>query len=350
VHIQENVELKDYTSLHAGGKAERLIELEFGDHLSEVIVAQKDGPIWVLGFGTNCLISDKGLPGTVILNRTGEIQQISPTRLRADSGVNWDDFVQRLITDNLWGLEFTSCIPGGVGAAVAGNIAAYGHKIADSFVEATMLDSKTGELEVWGKDKFKFDYRSSSLQRSENSSMIILDATFELSPRPNSELEYESALRVAKELNLKPDSLANRREIIIETRRRADALLTQTAEGAWTAGSFFRNPVVDEEQVEAIIAHEEEPGKTKEQILKQNQIHGQNKARVSASHVLLAAGFRRGQTWGKVRLDPEHILKVENMRGASAQEIYDVVQEIVGTVKENLGITLEPEVRFLGEF
>jgi len=188
------------------------------------------------------------------------------------------------------------------------------------------------------------------LQRPENKSKVILDATFELSPQSNSQLEYESALKVAAELNIKPDSMADRRKIIIETRRRADALYDENHQSTWTAGSFFRNPLVSPDQVEAIIAHEEVPGKTKEQILRQNQIHGQDSARVSAAHVLLAAGFTRGQSWGKVRLDPEHILKVENMHGASAQEIYDVVQEIVSTVKQKLGINLEPEVRFLGEF
>lgn len=136
----------------------------------------------------------------------------------------------------------------------------------------------------------------------------------------------------------------------METRRRSDSLFNDSAVGPWTAGSFFKNPVVDESQIEAIIANEEVAGKTKEQILRQNQIHGQNQARVSAAHVLLAAGFKRGQTWGQVRLDLEHVLKVENMGAATAQEIYAVVQEIIHTVKEKLGVTLVPEVRIMGEF
>ncbi len=351
VHIQEKVELRDYTSLHVGGPAERLIELSADDNLTQVINEQKKpGRIWVLGYGTNCLISDKGLPGTVIINRHGRIAKLSETTVKADSGTNWDDLVLSLINDNLWGLEFTSSIPGGVGAAVAGNIAAYGHKLSDRFVEATLLDSRNGQTEVWGKGRFNFDYRTSALQRPENGSMVLLDATFELGPQKNTELEYDSALKVAREMTMPPDTLANRRKIILETRRRADALYDPVAQRTWTAGSFFKNPLVDAAQVDAIIAHEETPDKSKEQILKQNLIHGQDRTRVSAAHVLLAAGFARGQSWGKVRLDPDHILKVENTRGATAQEIYDVVQEIIRTVKEKLGVTLEPEVRFLGEF
>jgi UDP-N-acetylmuramate dehydrogenase len=66
--------------------------------------------------------------------------------------------------------------------------------------------------------------------------------------------------------------------------------------------------------------------------------------------VLLAAGFKRGQSWGKVRLHPDHILKIENTGGASAQDIYNVVQEVVATVRQKLSIELEPEVRFIGYF
>jgi UDP-N-acetylmuramate dehydrogenase len=107
--------------------------------------------------------------------------------------------------------------------------------------------------------------------------------------------------------------------------------------------------LVDESQVQKILEHEEFKV-SREQLLRQNVIHGGDKTRVSAAHVLLAAGFERGQTWGEVRLHPNHILKIENTGNATAQEIYDVVQIILGTVEQKLGIKLEPEVRFLGEF
>lgn len=350
MHIQQNVDLKNYTSLKAGGKAGLLIKVEEQDNLAEVISAHRaKSPIWVLGFGTNCLISDNGLPGTVILNQVGQLQKINPTKFKVDSGVNWDIFIETLIGNNLWGLEFTSGIPGGVGAAIAGNIAAYGHKVADTFVEATILNGATGAVETWDNAKLGFDYRTSVLQLPDNKSLVVLDATFELNSQSSSELEYESALQISRELGVPPNSLINRRQIILEARRRAGSMLNDLSVGPWTAGSFFKNPRVDEAQIQAIIGHEEK-AISREQLLRQNVIHGQDKTRVSAAHVLLAAGFRRGQSWGDVRLNPEHILKIENIGGATAQEIYAVVQNIITTVKEKLGITLEPEVRFLGEF
>ena len=346
--LQYNVSLAGYTSLRAGGLARNLVEIEYGDKLKEV-VANSQKPVWVLGYGTNVLISDKGLSGTVIFNQVGNIEVLSNGQIRATSGANWDELVQTAIAHNLWGIEFTSGIPGGVGAAIAGDIAAYGQRIADSFVQATILDSGSGTIAIWDKSKFGFDYRSSYLQRPENSQMVILDATFQLSSTPTCDLEYDSAQRMAEELGIKPDTLQNRRKIIVETRRRAGSLLIDNTIGPWTAGSFFKNPLVNENQVQTILSYEE-TGVSREQLLRQNVIHGGNQARVSAAHVLLAAGFARGQTWGNVRLHPSHILKIENIGNASAQEIYNVVQLIIQTVQQKLNITLEPEVRILGEF
>lgn len=348
VRTQHQTDLKDFTSLYVGGPAATLITTEPGDSLVEIIAAQSD-PTHILGFGTNVLVSDKGLPGAVILNQAGKIDKTGEFSYRVDSGVVWDDFIQRLIADKAWGLEFTSGIPGGVGAAVAGNIAAYGHQVADRLVSATVLNNQSGEISIWDKDRFEFSYRSSSIQKPENQDNIILDATFELSPQIIAGLEYDSALHVAEELELQADTLENRRHIIMETRRRAGSLLTSQTSNHHTAGSFFKNPLVGEEQVEKILSFEEQ-GISRDQLLRQNKIHGGNQARVSAAHVLLAAGFKRGQTWGQVRLHPEHILKIENMGQATATDIYKVVQEIISTVQDKLSIVLEPEVRFFGEF
>ncbi len=303
------------------------------------------GQIWVFGSGTNSLISDEGLPGTVVINNSGKIKVVDD-EITVDSGVNWDDLVQFAISRDLYGMELMSGIPGGVGAAIVGNIAAYGQKIADTFVKSDVFNTKTGDIKTLTKEDLQFDYRTSSLA-SKKHDLVIVDATFKLSKTPTTQLEYDSALNVAKDLKLVPHSLKDRREIIMETRERAGSLLNKNAHA--TAGSFFKNPMVNQEQVDSILKYEE-AGVSKKQLLRQNKIHGGNSVRVSAAHVLLAAGFKRGQTWGNVRLHPDHILKIENTGKATASEIHDVVHFIKGAVKSRLGIDLEPEVRFIGEF
>jgi UDP-N-acetylenolpyruvoylglucosamine reductase len=98
------------------------------------------------------------------------------------------------------------------------------------------------------------------------------------------------------------------------------------------------------------LARYDESGKSLERIGEQNKIHGGSMHRASAAHVLLAAGFTRGMTWHRVRLHPQHVLKIETLEGATASEVYKVAQEIIRTVKDKLDITIVPEVRFLGHF
>ncbi len=345
--VQDQVTLAPYTSLHCGGIAERVIFCTSLADVREVLSSVNSTPLWILGYGTNVLISDKGLPGTTLLLHGGEINRENDM-LIADAGAWWDDVVRTSIEHELWGIELMSGIPGSVGAAVSGNIAAYGQQAASTLAWIEILDTSLKTLRKMSVAEIMFDYRSSSLQ--DNPELIITRAAFKLSRAETTPLTYESARVAAVKLNLNVEDLTDRREIILEARRRAGSLYLPTDPTAqYTAGSFFKNPLVSAEQA-LQLASFDETGKSLERIMKQNQVHGGTSKRVSAAHVLLAAGFSRGQTWGNVRLHPKHVLKLENTGGATAQEIYTVAQEIIQTVKQKLEITLEPEVKFLGDF
>lgn len=347
--VQSNVLLADHTSLKVGGLAENLIILEPGDNLQTILATIKTPKLWVIGGGTNSLISDDGLQGTVVINSVGTIRLLNDTTIQADSGVDWDELVKFAISHDLFGIEFMSGIPGTIGGAIVGNVAAYGQKVADILTEISVYDIEAQSTKKIRATDLNFSYRYSNLQQADNSHLIILNATFTLSKQTTSQLEYESALKVATELKITPRSLDDRRTIIMETRRRAGSLLNKTSTEHATAGSFFRNPLVKESQIEKILSFEE-TNISKEKLLIQNNLHSGDNTRISAAHVLLASGFRRGQTWGKVRLHPNHILKIENIGGATAQDIYDVVEHILATVKLKLNIELIPEVQFLGQF
>jgi UDP-N-acetylmuramate dehydrogenase len=348
--MQSNVPLTPYTSLAAGGRADRLFICNSGEELRAVLNEATEQPFWVLGYGANVLISDKGLPGTTVLLRTSTIQRDNDTVV-ADAGVWWDDLVQFAIAEKLWGLELMSAIPGSVGAAVVGNIAAYGQAVADTLSWVEVFDRERSETRTLDVKDLELSYRHSGFQTDDFQNLVILRAAFNLSREATKELEYQVALDVVKEKNYDVSTLDGRRETILETRRRSGSLwdYRHPEEYLHTAGSFFRNPMVSEEAVEKLMTFEEH-GRTADMLRKMNQLHGGASKRVSAAHVLLAAGFSRGQTWGPVRLHPDHILKIENTGGATAQQIYNVAHEIVRTVKERLDIDLIPEVRFLGDF
>lgn len=339
--------LAPYTSLRVGGNAERLVLATSYDEIVEQLVANPE-PLWVLGYGSNVLISDKGLPGTTLVCHGGEITVGQDNLVVADAGVWWDDVVKEAITHELWGLELMSEIPSSVGGAVFGNIAAYGQQVSDTLAWVEVYNTRTYAIEKLLRDDITFTYRASSLQQEPW--RVIVRAAFALSPTPLHELKYDSAIAIGDELGLDHKTLEHCRDIIIETRRRAGSLYhpDDTIQDR-TAGSFFKNPMVSVEQA-AELAKFDETGKTLERILNQSKIHGGNAQRASAAHVLLAAGFNRGQQWGNVRLHPSHVLKVQTLDGASAQEVYDVVATIVSTVKSKLNIDIEPEVRFLGDF
>lgn len=347
---QTNVPLAPYTSLAVGGPAERLYTCETSRELEQVLPTIETEQLWLLGYGANALISDAGLPGTVIMTHGGTISR-DDTTVIADTGVWWDDLVQYAITANLWGLEMMSAIPGGVGAAVVGNIAAYGQAVADTLQWVDVWDRASRQVRRLPAAELGLQYRYSLFHTPEFKDLVILRAAFELSTQPTKNITYQSALDIATEKGFDLTTLAGRRDTTLETRARAGSLWDYRTPNEYlhTAGSFFRNPTVDEATANHLMAYDE-TGKTAEMIQKMNQVHGGSSLRVSAAHVLLAAGFQRGQTWGPVRLHPDHILKLENTGGASAQQIYDVAQEILRTVREKLGVELSPEVRFLGEF
>lgn len=348
MRTQQNVALADFTSFGTGGPAQTLITIDETSELADVL---RDcvRPIWFLGDGANVLVSDDGLPGTTLHLKTSEIK-IDDETFVVDAGVEWDTLVQKSIDHNLWGLERTSGIPGSVGAAVVGNIAAYGQAVSETLQWVDVIDTKSDNQQTvrLSSNELGLEYRYSKFQTPEFKTYLITRAAFTLS-KESKPLEYASALKVASELSLDANDLNQRREIILEARRRIGSLLEGDNKHVKTAGSFFRNPLVTPEQAEQVMSYEER-GINYAQIKKQNAVHGGSAQRVSAAHVLLAAGFTRGQTWNQVRLHPDHILKIENMGTATSRDIHNVAQEIIETVKEKLGINLEPEVRFLGKF
>lgn len=348
MNIQKHLNLADCTSFGTGGPSEVFVAAESVEDVLETLKTQPR-PFWLLGRGANTLISDHGLPGTTI-QLTLNSHRFNSHHVVAESGMGWDSLVSASLDEGLWGLELTSGIPGTVGAAVVGNIAAYGQAVSDTLEWVEIVDySKTDlEIERVPASDLGLSYRNSKLNGSDYNTVIILRASFRLSAQKTTDLKYESAIKVAKETGLDVDDLHHRRKIILEARRRAGSLLDPKHQQK-TAGSFFKNPLVSPDLAEMVMKFEER-NVTRDAIRRQNIIHGGDAQRVSAAHVILAAGFKRGQTWGPVRIHPEHALKIENTGGATSKQIYDVAQEIISTVKIKLGIQLEPEVRFMGEF
>jgi UDP-N-acetylmuramate dehydrogenase len=346
--IMNHVSLAPYTTFGIGGPAEMLVEVTSANELIAILESTEAHDIWLLGYGSNTLVSDKGLPGLTIVLRGGDMV-FGNSSVVVDAGVWWDDVVKASIDKKLWGVELLSEVPGSVGASLFINSTAYGQSVGPLVEWVDVWDKDKKQVVRLAKDDLQWAYKQSTFQRPEMKNIIILRTCLQLSTEQTTDLTYQKAVDVALEKQLDLNILDDRREIIIEARRRAGSLWSRSQDSARTAGSFFRNPFVSKAQLEELITFEE-AGKTSDQIKRMNQVHGGDTTRVSAAHVLLAAGFRRGQSWGKVKLNDQNLLKIETLEDATAQQVHAVVIEIQQTVSEKLGILLEPEVRFLGDF
>lgn len=346
--IQKNVTLAPYTSLKVGGEAERFVITQGSEELIEVLKSVASERLWLLGYGSNTLISDNGLPGLTICVRGSQIDFQDDT-VRVDAGVWWDDVVVACIEQGLWGAELMSEIPGSVGGSLYINITAYGQSLGPLANWIDVWDREKQQVVRLNRDDLSWSYKHSIFQDNPQR-YVILQAELQLSRKKTTDLTYQKAIDVADEMGIDINNLSERREIIIEARKRAGSIWHPDDHTvANTAGSFFRNPTVSDDQVDAIIAHDAS-GKTAAQIRNMNRVHGGYENRVSAAHVMLAAGFTNNQHWGNVKLNEHNLLKLETLPGATAQEVYAVMQEITQTAKESIGVTLEPEVELLGTF
>lgn len=350
--IKQNVLLAPYTSFGVGGPADNFSLVHNADELHEALLCTlPDTQLWTIGYGSNCLISDKGLPGMTICIRGGDIHvDTEKNQILADAGAWWDDVVLTAIQHNLWGIELMSEVPGSVGASVFINITAYGQSVGSVVEWIEVWDRKNSSIKKLNRDDLSWDYKQSIFQTDDGKDYIVLRICLQLSADRTTDVTYQKAIDIADEMNISLDDLHNRRKIIIEARRRAGSLWKPDGKEAHrTAGSFFRNVLVSPQKAAEIISFDES-GKTSAEIKKMNQVHAGNEQKVSAAHILLAAGFHRGQTWGAVRLHEDNVLKIEALPGATAKDVYNVMVKIQETVSRKLHIVLEPEVRLLGDF
>lgn len=343
--ILNNVDLSHLTAFGVGGLAETYINIKSAQGFKSLIPHIKlPTDWWVLGLATNSLISDKGLGGLVIHLTDGQIINHGLDVI-ADGGASWDKLVEFTVSKDLWGIELMSGIPGTVGGAAAININAYGQALSDVLNWVEIYEPKTNRFSIV---KFKPEDWSYKCSPFVDQKIIITRICLSLSRDLTKNLTYSTALECANEYHLNPNYLQDRRQIILKTRSQAGSLLDDKNKSK-TCGSFFKNPLVHPKQLNELLTFDEKINNL--DVLKQmNIVHGGQANRISAAHVLLAAGFKRGQAFGRVRLHPDHVLKIENYKSASAKEIYQVAKHIQKIVKMRLKIDLEFEVNLFGDF
>jgi UDP-N-acetylmuramate dehydrogenase len=348
--IRENIPLAPFTTLGVGGPARFFIEAKTEDHILRALefAQSKPCPVFVLGGGSNLVVSDAGFPGLVIKIELSGFQCDKDTgRYSVAAGVEWDSFVQHSVDKNLAGIECLSGIPGTVGGAPIQNIGAYGEEVSEVITGITALDRASGRIRELSNRDCQFSYRTSLFNTTCRDRFIIMRIAFALRMDGLPRIHYPDLQKRFAE-NPHSPSLAEVRKAVLQARR-AKAMVVQDGDpDTKSAGSFFKNPLLEQEAVNAIEAEACKRGviRPSERIPRFPVSPGREK--VPAAWLIEHSGFRKGYVYKNAGLSSRHALAIVNRGGATAQDILDLMHLIQTRVRESFGIELHPEPVFIG--
>ena len=249
---------------------------------------------------------------------------------KVGAGVKWHTFVKYCVNKGLGGIENLSLIPGSVGASPMQNIGAYGVEIKDVFKSLTALEISTGQLKIFSLKDCKFGYRESIFKNELKNKFIIIDVTYKLLKIPKFNISYGalSGLLEKKELSVSTIS-----DAVISIRQ--SKLPDPSVIG--NAGSFFKNPEVSNERFNKL--KEKYP-----EIPSYNLDNGNVK--IPAGWLIETCGWK-GFRKNDAGCHKHQALVLVNYGSATGNEILDLSDEIVSSVKQKFGIELQKEVNIL---
>jgi UDP-N-acetylmuramate dehydrogenase len=188
IRIQEAVPLAPYTTFRIGGPARYFCEINTESALVEAIefARQHSLPIFVLGGGSNLLVSDSGFNGLVLhIAIDAPFKPVSNASLldyTVAAGTDWNDFVLKVCEQGISGVECLAGIPGSVGGTPVQNVGAYGQEVADTIISVRALDLETDAFVDLSRDQCGFAYRRSIFNSTHRNRYIVTAVTFRFDP------------------------------------------------------------------------------------------------------------------------------------------------------------------------
>jgi UDP-N-acetylmuramate dehydrogenase len=347
MQIHENVSLAPLTTLKVGGPARLFVEASSITEISEAVQISRarDLPLFVLGGGSNLVISDSGWPGLVLKVAITGIEERShhgKSGFEVGAGEDWDKFVARAVARNCAGVECLSGIPGSVGGTPVQNVGAYGQEVAEAIESVLAFDLRHGQVQELCSQACGFSYRTSIFNSTERGRFIILRVTYALEPGGKPRMQYADLKKYFAGWTESP-SLAQIRDAVRTIRATKGMLITTGDEDCRSAGSFFKNPVLSSEQYRALTARAESKNL---QIPSYPALEAMKK--VSAAWLVEHSGFAKGYGRGPVGISRKHALAIVNRGGATAEDVVAFKEQIQQRVQDIWGIYLEPEPVFVG--
>ena len=286
-----------------------------------------------IGGGSNLLFT-KDYDGLILHSRIGGIEVTAEdsqtVSLRVGAGVVWDDFVACCVEHGWYGAENLSLIPGEVGASAVQNIGAYGVEVKD-LITAVETVNIQGYERVYSVEECEYAYRNSIFKRPENKSVFVTYVRFRLSKEERYTLDYGT---IRQELAKYPaPTLPIVRKVIIEIResKLPDPKVTGNA------GSFFMNPIVAKEKLEALqrdyprIPYYELPD---------------GRVKIPAGWMIDQCGWK-GKSLGPAAVHDKQALVLVNRGGAKGSDIIALSDAVRASVRDKFGIDIHPEVNVI---
>lgn len=347
------------TTIGVGGPVGRLLRSSRREELIGNVVGNDPDSTFVLGRGSNVVVSDAGWSGTTLLIEGGTIGRRTAAdggsvEFAVDAGVEWDDFVRSTIEAGCTGVELLSGIPGRVGAAPVQNIAAYGQQVCDVIERVGTVDRPTttiGEIEA---DACGFEFRTSHFKEAWRGQKVITHVRFRLptvDASPPAAPTYGDLRRWFDAHDGDPSDLSDRRRAVLAVRAAKSMVLDGDDPMTRSVGSFFLNPEVPVALADELITTFAAQG-LDVQYLEGRRVADPDATtrRIPAALVLRAAGFSPGDRWGPVQLSDRHVLAIVAHDGATADDVWQLSHLIRARVATETGVTLTPEARFVGAF
>ncbi len=332
MHITKNQSLRSYNSFGVAAKARYFTVIDHYDDVAELVQWLEQHPLLpylLVGGGSNLLFT-KDYQGLIVhVALTGKqvvTEDAESTYICAGAGENWHAFVLWSIEQGYAGLENLSLIPGTVGAAPVQNIGAYGVELTDCFSQLEAIDLQTGKMRVFDHAACEFAYRDSYFKAVARGRYLIVSVTFRLLKKPQWKMHYAG---IAVQLENEVPTAQRISEIVIRTRQ--SKLPDPVTLG--NAGSFFKNPLVEKQtwfslsaRFQAMPAYEQLDQRYK----------------LSAGWLIDQCHWK-GYQQGDAGVYAKHALVLVNHGSATGKELWLLAQQIIDSVQEKFGITLEPE-------
>lgn len=335
--------LAPLTTFRLGGPATRLVTATTDDEVIAVVRDADDSgtPLLIIGGGSNLVIGDKGFDGTALVIATRGFT-LDGTGLELAAGEVWTDAVARTVEAGVAGVECLAGIPGSAGATPIQNVGAYGQEVSATITEVVAYDRRARETVTLSNEECAFSYRHSRF-KSDPERYVVLRVRFALEDAGglSGPLRYAETARA---LGVAPGErvpLATARETVLALRAGKGMVLDPEDHDTWSAGSFFTNPILDDEAFAAFRTRVRE--RLGEDAEAPAYPAGEGHTKTSAAWLIDKAGFTKGYGHGPARISTKHTLALTNRGEATTEDLLALAREVVDGVREAFGITLVNE-------